>query len=138
MYVAGRLRVVFTHEIVDVSGCHDGEQEKGGRPFASGKVEFRFHAAKIPPRTRGCQEGDPVFYEQAVVEFLRSRSARHDAKGCPGWGGAFQENKNKIMFIKKCKVLKYKYIRKYKWCFDSYIDEKRLKIEQKNVFLQRF
>lgn len=44
--VAGRLPVVVAPEIVDVACCHDGEQEEGGRPFASGEMEFRFHVGK--------------------------------------------------------------------------------------------
>lgn len=76
--VAGRFRVCVAHEIVDVACGHDGEQEEGGRPFASGKVEFRFHGAKIPFRSGGCQEGDGFFYEQARVnsQFAKKKGAR--------------------------------------------------------------
>ena len=56
MYIAGRLLTVLVAEIVNVARDHDGEQEKGGSPFASGKMELRFHAAKIQSRDMGCQD----------------------------------------------------------------------------------
>jgi len=44
--IKGRLLAVVVPEIVDVARDHDGEQEEGGRPFASGEMEFRFHSCK--------------------------------------------------------------------------------------------
>jgi len=44
--ITGRLLTVLMTEIVDVARDHDGEQEEGGRPFASGKMELRFHGCK--------------------------------------------------------------------------------------------
>ena len=57
-------------EIEDVARQNDGEHQKGGSPFASGKVESCFHSAKIISRTGGCQEVLHVFFQQAKVDKL--------------------------------------------------------------------
>lgn len=48
-------------EIEDVARQNDGKHQKGGCPFASGKVEPCFHAAKIQSGKGGCQEGGSFF-----------------------------------------------------------------------------
>ena len=57
-------------KIEDIARQNDGEHQKGGRPFASGKVELCFHAAKIAFRRGGCQEGERDFCEQTNVDCL--------------------------------------------------------------------
>lgn len=87
--IVGRLAVVFVEKVEDVARQDDGEQKQGGSPFASGEMEFRFHMAKIQSRRRGCQEGTRIICQQENVE---------------------KKNKNKIMFIKKCKYLFFNHI----------------------------
>lgn len=54
-------------KIEDVARQDDGEHQKGGRPFPSGKVELCFHSAKILFWSGGCQDGRVVFCEQVNV-----------------------------------------------------------------------
>ena len=66
--IVGRLTMVLIEKVEDVARQHHGEQKQGGSPFASGKVEFRFHTAKIQSRNRGCQEGTKGFCQQGDVD----------------------------------------------------------------------
>ena len=73
MNIWGGSQRDLIEEVEDVARQNDGEQQKGGRPFASREVESCFHAAKIALRGGGCQEGERDFCEQKNVDCLGNR-----------------------------------------------------------------